>query len=53
MYVNDGKEEDAINRRLYKGRSQKRCLRRATPTHSHSVYNICFIRGDRLCLCFP
>ncbi|MFW9262171.1 hypothetical protein [Nostoc sp. CALU 546] len=29
-------------------RSQKRCLRRATPTHSHSVYNICFIRGDRI-----
>ncbi|QMS91055.1 hypothetical protein HUN01_26995 [Nostoc edaphicum CCNP1411] len=29
-------------------RSQKRFLRRATPTHSHSVYNICFTRGDRI-----
>ncbi|AUB40907.1 hypothetical protein COO91_06943 [Nostoc flagelliforme CCNUN1] len=29
-------------------RSQKRCLRRATPTHPHSVYNICFTRGDRI-----
>ncbi|QKQ74122.1 hypothetical protein [Nostoc sp. TCL240-02] len=29
-------------------RSQKRCLRRATPTHSHSVHNIRFIRGDRI-----
>ncbi|MBD2529933.1 hypothetical protein H6G97_10280 [Nostoc flagelliforme FACHB-838] len=29
-------------------RSQKRCLRRATPTHSHSLYNVCFIGGDRI-----
>ncbi|MEH2430469.1 MAG: hypothetical protein V7K26_23790 [Nostoc sp.] len=29
-------------------RSQKRCLRRATPTHSHSIHNICFIRCDRI-----
>ncbi|WP_143854028.1 hypothetical protein [Nostoc sp. 'Peltigera membranacea cyanobiont' 210A] len=29
-------------------RSQKRCLRRATPTHCHSVYNVCFTRCDRI-----
>ncbi|WP_167315583.1 hypothetical protein [Nostoc punctiforme] len=39
-------QEDAIHRVSTRVRSQKRCLRRTTPTHSHSVYNICFIRGD-------
>ncbi|WP_448274798.1 hypothetical protein [Nostoc sp. DSM 114160] len=38
-YVNDGKEEDAMNRVSTRGRSQKR-------SHFHSVYDICFIRGD-------
>jgi hypothetical protein len=42
----EGRRRDSS--RLYKGRSQKRCLRRATPTHFHSVYDICFIRCDRI-----
>jgi hypothetical protein len=44
-YVNDG-NKDAMNQE--EGRSHKRCLRRATPTHSDSGYNICCSRGDRI-----